>query len=202
MTGQAIKGITELIKLRDGSRLELNLDFNAMMAFERDFLLPLQQTLDDIQEKLSTPDRPATDTEPAYEGHRATNEDVFSYCQRNGIKTETCRHEDQARWAYALTESWREDNPSQQMSFQAFRRLLPFGTDMPAWSRAVTRVMAQQEEKPAAKNSSGEGADSVPSSSSDANPPTGTASSTGLPSSGDEVAPTTSGDSPSGNSTL
>ena len=130
MTGEQLKGFAIFVKLRDGRRVRLELDFNATMAYERDFDLPQQQKMNELSERLTVDGEPPTSTQ------------LFDYCERQGIPTSICRAESVARWAYCLTESWREENPADQMDFKRFRRILPFGPAMAAWTGAVTKCLS------------------------------------------------------------
>lgn len=125
-TGAQLKGERRWIILKDGVPRELAYDFNALMAFEREFQLPDLEALKKLRERYPK-------GVPTGELEQAVRE--IGYLENT------------ARWAYCLTESYREDN-NEQMTWREFKRLLQVPPkemkQAIAWQTATLAVLAQE----------------------------------------------------------
>lgn len=198
MTGNKLKanhGQRRFIILKDGQMLELLYDLNAVMRHETEFELPLRSVLDPLREKVTARVDASGGAELRPDARAARiAQEMAREMVRERLAPGHIR--ELAEWAYALTETWREDQDI-QLTWQQFRRLLheppPMGAatnkakakleQATAWMMAVAEVRAR-EEVDEGNDQADESDPGAPSE--DPQGSTGMPSGTSAPSSGDE----------------
>lgn len=177
MTGPQLKGERRMILLLDGVPRELTYDFSAACVIEREFTMPLSKVVEEIRGGL---ERQAPKDE---QGNLKDPETVQEQLERlladEGVRLEVGTLETAGRWAYAMTETWREDN-NERMTWKEFKKLLPVPprhkAESQEWQAAVYAHMMAEYEAIAGNVPSGGSAESEPPQTG--TPPTGDDSTT------------------------
>jgi len=142
--------------LTTGETLELIYDLNAVMRHEKEFELQLRGALEQIRDAIVKRQPKTEKGDPIL----PTAKEMTALIGQELLERRLApgQIEDLAQWAYALTETWREDN-GPEMTWQQFKRLLPapppVGTSSKkaaaklaaamGWMTAVAEVRAREE---------------------------------------------------------
>ena len=144
------------IILTDGNTLELIYDLNAVMRHEKEFELQMRGALEQIRDAIVRRQPTTEKGDPILPAAKEMTALIAQELLNRRLAPGQI--EDLAQWAYALTETWREDH-GPELTWQQFKRLLPapppVGTsskksqarlaEAMAWMTAVAEVRAREE---------------------------------------------------------